>query len=351
MVAVTTVLGDVDETELGLVLPHEHLMANAAPQWTPPADPAELKEALRPVEAAILGRSQLDHTFYRSILQVLDPLAVAAELQEFADVGGRTVVDLSPAGFGRDPVASRAISQLTGLNIVMGTGEYREIAHSSYVAVSNVDQIAEVMVSELTDGVGKTGIRAGIIGEIGSSNPVTDAEKKVLRAAAKAQQATGVALNIHRSVFPDPDACLVALDLVLDEGVDPSRVVMSHCDERPEAETALEVARRGAFVECDTFGMERWAMNWQQDGHPVERSHDRDRIAILKTLLDAGFLDQLLLSQDVCMQSQLVRNGGWGYAHISRNIEPRLKAGGVTDADLMTLRVENPRRLLAGART
>jgi phosphotriesterase-related protein len=93
--------------------------------------------------------------------------------------------------------------------------------------------------------------------------------------------------------------------------------------------------------------MERWAMNWRQDGHPVQRSHDTDRIGIVVSLLEAGFVDQVLISQDVCMQSQLVRNGGWGYAHITRNIEPRLKAAGVSDGDIATMRVENPRRLLA----
>ena len=147
------------------------------------------------------------------------------------------------------------------------------MSHSSYVRVAQVEQIAEVMIGEITAGVGGTGIRAGIIGEVGSSNPVTNAERKVLRAAAQAQMSTGVALNIHRTVFPDPDACLEALDIVLEEGVDPARVAISHCDERPEADTALAVGSRGAFIECDTFGMERWAMNPTLGDHTVPTCH------------------------------------------------------------------------------
>jgi phosphotriesterase-related protein len=344
----TTVLGDIEPADLGLVLPHEHLVANATAQWIPPDDITQLEESLQPLTFERLGRSQLEPVFYRSVLMLEDALAVVHELRQFAQLGGRTVVDLSPIGFGRDPTALRAISRLTGLNVIMGCGEYREIAHSAYVRGASVEQIADVMVRDLTEGVGSTGIRAGIIGEIGSGNPVTEQERKVLRAAARAQLATGTALNIHRTVYPDPNACLVALDLVLSEGVDPGRVVMSHCDERPDASTALEIGRRGAFIECDTFGMERWMADWSQEGRSVARSLDRDRIDIVKAIVDAGFIDRLLVSQDVCMQTQLTRHGGWGYAHITRSIEERLGVAGLDARDIQLIRVRNPRSLLCG---
>ncbi len=343
---VITVLGEVQDSDLGLVLPHEHLIADATMQWVKPEDPGLLRTALGPLLSRDRVRSQMEPFFYRSVLQWLDPLETIEELQAFIDVGGNTVVDLSPPAFGRDPVALKAIAELTGLNVVMGCGEYRASAHSSYVAVCSIDQIRDVLISEVTDGVGNTGIRAGIIGEVGSGNPVTDSEEKVLRAAARAQRATGVALNIHRTVFPDPDAGLRALEIVLDEGVDPKKVIMSHCDERPEPEFSLEVGRRGAFIELDTFGMECWAANTLQNGSLIRRAFDRDRIELAKIVADAGYLDQLLISQDVSMKTQRLSHGGAGYAHISKNIEPVLLEEGFTSEDLTAIRMDNPRRVL-----
>jgi phosphotriesterase-related protein len=347
---VMTVLGEIADTSLGLVLPHEHLIGNATGQWRVPDTKDEVLEALSPVTPSMYARSRHEPFFYRSILQTLDPLTTVQELQPFIDVGGRTVVDLSPPGFGRDAVALKAIARVTGLNVIMGCGEYVDAAHSAYVAVCSVEQIRDVLLSEIADGVGKTGIRPGIIGEIGSGNPITDMERKVLRAAARVQMQTGLALNIHRTVFPEPFAALEALDIVLKEGVDPAKVVMSHCDERPEHEFAMRVGERGAYIELDTFGLEQWAATSIHAGCRCRRSFDQDRLDLLKALLDAGYIQQLLLSQDTCMQTTLVRHGGGGYAHISRNMDIRMREGGMTTEDIKTVRVDNPRRMLSTAR-
>jgi phosphotriesterase-related protein len=163
-----------------------------------------------------------------------------------------------------------------------------------------------------------------------------------------AQRETGLALNIHRTVFPDLLAAIEALDLVLAEGVDPTRVVISHCDERPEPEFALAVGQRGAWIELDTFGMEHWAANWRHPSGPVRRSYDPERVEILMRCLDAGHLDRILISHDVCMQTMLRRNGGGGYAHIDTAIVDRLHAKGVPADDIARIRVTNPRRMLTG---
>jgi phosphotriesterase-related protein len=346
---VTTVLGEVDGSELGVVLPHEHLIALASNQWRMPTDPAELRDAVQPVTLERRGRAQLEPFRYRSVMQHIDVATTVAELEPFVAAGGGTVVDLSVPGFGRDPVALQAISILSGVHVVMGCGEYVEHSHSPYVRGATEAQVVDVLLRDLTEGVGTTGIRAGIIGEIGVGNPVTGDERKVLRASARAQLETGVALNIHRTVYPDPMAALVALDEVLALGVAPDRVVVSHCDERPEPELARAVAERGAWVELDTFGMEQWAANWDQGGQVVQRSFDHHRVELLLGLLAEGHLDRLLLSQDVAMTNQLTRNGGWGYNHLTANVEPRLRAVGLSADELHQLRVANPRRMLAGA--
>jgi phosphotriesterase-related protein len=135
---------------------------------------------------------------------------------------------------------------------------------------------------------------------------------------------------------------------VTTEGADPERVVMSHCDERPEPEFALAVGQRGAWIELDTFGMEHWAANWRHPSGRVRRSYDPDRIEILLRVLDAGYLDRLLISQDVCMQTMLRRHGGGGYAHIDTEIVERLIDAGVPRDDIDRIRIANPRRMLCG---
>jgi phosphotriesterase-related protein len=345
---VMTVLGEVDPGELGVVLPHEHLIADLGGQWEIPSGDADLREALTPLSPALYTRSQARPAHYRAVLGVHDPLTAVEELEPFVEAGGRTVVDLTPAGLGRDPNALVAISRLADVHVVMGCGEYVARSHAGYVEVCSAEQIRDVLLSEIEAGVGQTGIRPGIIGEIGSGNPLTDGERKVLRGAAMAQVETGLALNIHRTVFPELSAALEALDLVVAEGVDPERVVMSHCDERPEPEFALEIGERGAWIELDTFGMEHWAANWRHPSGPVRRSYDPDRIEILLRVLDAGYLDRLLISQDVCMQTMLRRNGGGGYAHIDTDIVERLFDVGLSQDDVDRIRIANPRRMLTG---
>jgi phosphotriesterase-related protein len=349
-----TVLGAVDAADLGIVLPHEHLIAQVAAQWEPPDVAGSsgldaLRDALQPVTPSLHARSQAHPNRYRSVYGVHDPLVAVEELEPFVAAGGRTVVDLTLPSIGRDPMALAAISRLAGVHVVMGCGEYVERSHSGYVAVASAEQVRDVILAEIADGVGQTGIRPGIIGEIGSGNPLTDAERKVLRGAAMAQLQTGLALNIHRTVFPALHAAIEALDLVLGLGVDPARVVISHCDERPEPEFALEVGRRGAWIELDTFGMEHWAANWRHPSGPVRRSYDPERVEILLRCVDAGHLDRLLISHDVCMQTMLRRHGGGGYGHIDADIVDRLAQAGVAPAEIDRIRIANPRAMLAGA--
>jgi phosphotriesterase-related protein len=343
---VTTVRGEVAASALGTVLPHEHLIANAVGQWRMPENDDELAEYTQPFALPMRGRVQLAPFSYRDAMQQLEFSVALAELRGLAELGPHTVAELSIPGIGRDPRALKALSTMTGVHVVMGCGEYVEHAHSAYIRHVPAEVIRDVLVTEITEGVGDTGVRAGIIGEIGTSNTPTAAELKVLTGAALAQCETGVALNIHRSIFPDPLGTLPAIDHVLALGVDPAKVVISHVDERPEPEFALEAARRGVMVELDTFGMEQWAVSARSGDAYPRRADDQDRYDMLKTLLDAGYLEQVLLSHDICMKPQFTQHGGWGLTHLGRNVEPRLRALGITDAELHVMRVTSPQRVL-----
>jgi phosphotriesterase-related protein len=143
-------------------------------------------------------------------------------------------------------------------------------------------------------------------------------------------------------------AGLAGLDVLERDGVDPACVTMSHCDERAGSDFALAVGRRGAFVSCDTFGMGQWAKGFNAN-EPMPT--DEERLRIVEDVLAAGYLKQLLLSQDVCQQTQLLRHGGFGYGHLDRTIVPQLLALGVTSSDLNQIRVSNPAASLSVSQT
>ena len=344
---VMSVTGPVDVDDLGVVMPHEHLIANAQSQWIYPENRDDLAHYTQPYTTSMHGEVQLEPFSFRSAMQQLDLDVAREELESYLGAGGGTVVDLGIPGFGRDPVALKALSELTGATVIMGCGEYVEHSHSPYVRHSSAEVVRDVLLHEIEFGVGTTGIRPGIIGEIGTGNPPTAEERKAVRGAALAQMESGLALNLHRTIFPDPLATLPLVDEILDMGVDPRKLIVSHCDERPEPEFALELARRGCWVELDTFGMEQWATSARRGDEYPERAFDHHRIDLLIRLLDEGYGDRVLVSHDIAMKPQFTRYGGWGLRHLLRGIRPRLRARGVTDEVFDEITVRNPAAALA----
>jgi phosphotriesterase-related protein len=348
---VMTVTGEVAAADLGLTLPHEHILISAVGYWQMPAEPERVPLATGPLTPEVRGPLGEDPYLSHDNLALSSIAEAVEELRAFVDVGGRTVVECTPIGVGRDPVGLAAISRLTGLNIIMGTGYYVRETHPTWVEVATEAQLADEMIRELTLGVGETGIRCGFIGEAGCGSPMSANEGKVLRASARAALATGVTVNMHRSSYPNELDSLAGLDVLLSEGLAPGRIVASHCDERPSIAYADGAAERGVWIELDTWGIEAWALEWPIGGLRQRGSLEVDRIALLLELLDRGLEDRILLSQDVCSKQQQVRYGGFGYAHLSRTIEPKLREHGISDAVLTRLRVTNPARALAGAET
>lgn len=346
---VQTVLGPMEPGALGITLPHEHLVISFDRLWRPPPDDRQLGLSL----SAYGGeqRAVANHDPNLILDAIGNPSAhlLVDELTRFRAAGGSTLVEVTPIGLGRNPAVLAGLSKLSGINIVMSTSFYTEPFHPPFTDHVDAGLITDLFVRELTVGVDDTGIRSGIIGEIGTSSPVTDAELKVLRAAAMAQQITGVSINVHRTSYPDGDAVVGAVDQLLSLGVVPDRVVVSHCDERPDPALALKMAARGVYVELDTFGMESWAVRWPNDKAEIPAATDTDRIRIVLELLDQGHGDQLLVSQDVCNKAQLRAFGGYGYSHLLENVRDRLVRNGVGQGDLDRIFVTNPARVLTPA--
>ncbi|KPI19830.1 aryldialkylphosphatase [Actinobacteria bacterium OK074] len=343
---VQTVLGPVPASALGVTLMHEHLLNDCSSCWHEPApEDAEGREiAEQPLDMAYLGRLRNDPFLSRDNITMDDRELAATEAARFAAAGGRTIVEQTCSGIGRDPAGLAAIARATGLNIVMGCGFYLEPSHPAAVGRMTVEDVAEHLERELTDGVdGGDGVRAGLIGEIGISAAFTPAEEKVLRGAARAQRRTGVPLSVHLPGWERHGHRV--LDAVAEEGGDLSATVLCHLNpslDDPGYQHSL--AERGAWLEYDMIGLEFYFAD--QD---AQSPADEDNARAITALCAAGFRDQLLLSGDVFIKTMLTRYGGYGYDHLITSFSPRLRRHGLSGADVERLLVHNPAAVFTAA--
>jgi len=204
-------------------------------------------------------------------------------------------------------------------------------------------------VRDITVGVGNTGIRAGIIGEIGIDWPMRDEERMSLRASARAQKETGAPLNIHPGNSPDsPFQILEELD---GAGADISRVVIDHVASRLfDHDTRVKLARTGCYLAYDDFSFEGWYPGRMvlSEANPIkcDLPNDAERINQIMVLIDEGFLNQILISHDHCLKHRLWYYGGPGYAHILENVVPLMREKGMPEEHIHALLIENPKRFL-----
>jgi predicted metal-dependent phosphotriesterase family hydrolase len=305
---VMTVSGPIPPDKLGFTLPHEHTsislwhVANRWDYWELAAD---------------------------------DELMIE-ELRDYRRRGGGTLVDLTLPGVGRDPDRLRRLASATGLHIVMGTGWYREAYYPAEAGIDrrSVDDLAAEMARELEHGVGESGIRPGIIGEIGTDGPwVSAQEERVHRAAARAAKQTGMAITTHGI---QSTVGLVQLGIFTEEGVDPGRVVIGHADSHPDLDFYLAILDAGANLQFDFLG--------HREG--VEEAREPRLVETIVELLERGFASQLLLSQDVNHDRQLKANGGFGYVYLHQHFLPTLRTAAVGEGEIRQMTIDNPARIL-----
>jgi predicted metal-dependent phosphotriesterase family hydrolase len=321
---VSTALGQVAADELGPTLTHEHLFINMMRERR---GDGLLHDAEVMTEELAAFRAQGGATVWDLTTAELTPGSVPDADPGFtATVPGQT----------RDPASIRAVqavSRATGVHVVLGTGRYRDpYLDRGLVDRLGVAGLAEEMVHDLTVGFGDGDVRAGLIGEVGSDAwYVSATEERVLRAAARAHHETGAAIYTHAARW---EVGLAQLDLLAECGVDLRRVAVGHVDTVPSDDFALRVAERGAFVGLDTL--------YSLKGIP--RTARR-----LTSLLERGYGGQVLLSHDVCVASQLTRNGGPGFTAVLGPLRTQVLADGVPAEVFDAMLTANPVRLLLGA--
>src|SRR5262245_5775844 len=319
MRAIQTVTGPMTPDGLGTTLMHEHL-AIGFPGWD--------------AEAAVDRSARREH----------GKLCVE-RMQELAGLGLTSMLDPCPLDLGRDVELMAEVSAASGVRIVCATGLYKEdqggAAYWKFrMPFGDVRrEMHDLFVRELTEGIGETGIRAGVIKVATGAGRVTAYEDTVLRAAADAHRATGAPITTHTEAGT---MGVEQLAILVEEGVEPSAVIVGHSCGTSDLGYHLKLLDRGAFLGFDRFGLEIV--------HP-----DRERLAALIGLVGIGFARQIVLSHDTvwCWRGRAptLSRGAlpeWEPTHVFRRILPRLREAGVSEGAIRTMLVDNPRRYFSG---
>jgi phosphotriesterase-related protein len=297
------VLGPIAPEDLGFTQSHEH--------------------------ASLDIREFVDETFH------LDDINQVGDDLRIAHAGGlTTIVDAGTDGHRRSAAFLAELARYSDVQIVASTGYWREVAYPDYVAEESDEQIAARMIADIRDGIGDSTVRAGAIGEMGSETPgMSPLERKTFRAAAIAQQETGVPLMTHTAEGLD---ALLQLKLLTTAGVPPQRILVGHVDCLDDVDMHSEIAAAGAFVGYDRVGLTQF-------------QPDSLRVKLVTEMLERGHGDRVIVSTDLATQKDMRSHGRPGYSYLIDNFLPLLREAGVDEATIQMLTVENPRRLLCGA--
>ncbi|MGI9048796.1 MAG: phosphotriesterase family protein [Rubrobacteraceae bacterium] len=199
---------------------------------------------------------------------------------------------------------------------------------------SSVDELSEMLVQEIRSGIEGTGVRPGVIGEIGShGTEMSASEKKCFRAAAMAALTTGLPVSTHAHLGI---GAVGQLELLQEEGLPADRICLGHQDLTDDLAQHERLAKIGAFVAFDTVGKTSY-------------QPDEVRVRLMLALLEAGYKENILLSNDISRESYFMRRGGVGYSHLFRTFLPRLREEGVDERTIRIIVEENPKRFLTRA--
>lgn len=309
MSKVNTVLGPVAPEELGVVAVHEHIGYG-------------------------MPGSELDTRWWKTPEQRYEE--TVPKLRRFREYGGGTFVDATGICNGRDVDYYKSLSEKTGVHIVACTGFVGGDTALPYFARQSVDQLTRLFVHEITVGIGDTGSLAGVI-KVGVSRGgrMTELDKRIYRAAARAAAATGVPVLTHLAIDPEP-----AVAIFREEGLPLDRVLFGHADDGLNAPKTPHrwIFEQGGRIGFDTFGYET-----ELEDPPFWARPRQERLDHFLGLLNAGYLDQLLVSADAnCSPLGWPGVKGHTVNYIFEDLVPDLRGAGVDDATITALLEDNP---------
>lgn len=336
-----TVLGDLDDTDLGYVQSHDHVFVDGRGNI-----PDDLLRSGDPNVLAPVGQANymwVRRNYFNVDNFLLDEPDVALrELLHYRRAGGGALVDSTCIGMGRRPTDLAEVSRRSGVAVVLGTGFYVAPLQPAERLALTIDEMVDTISTELTRGIGDTGVRAGFVGEVGMSWPVREFEERSLIASARVQQDMGVAVQVHPG--RDERAPIDIVERFVAAGGDVGRVIICHID-RTLADPArvTELAATGCTLEFDLFGRE-------SSHYPMsdfDMPNDAGRVARIRQLIDEGARERILIGQDVSKKVHLKEYGGEGYGHILENVVPLMARRGFTEAEIRAVTRDNPLRAFA----
>ena len=335
-------LGPIEPAKVGMTTTHEHLLIDFGVVFKEPQAASQRQLMDEEVSLENLGWVRYNWNSNRDNLRILDEEISTWEAQQYFNAGGSTIVDVTSVGLARDPQALMRISRATGLNVVMGAGHYVHMTHPPELDDLTVEQIAGQIIHDVDLGVGDSGIRSGIIGEIGCSWPWHESEKKVLEAAVIAQRETGAPLLIHPG--RSERATLELLEAVDKWGGRLDRTVMGHVERTVYDRGILnELIATGAYLNFDLFGHESSFYPLAPESYMPA---DHERIEMVEHMVAEGRRGNILLAHDICSKHRLKTYGGHGFDHILTHVIPRMRARGMSEEVTRLILVDNPTRML-----
>jgi len=342
---VETVLGPIHPDTVGKTLTHEHIRMDYRKCFFQPPREEHLAKGKLPIDRmdnlGFVRQYPYSHTGNLTFGDEDLPTMIN-EVMEYKKLGGDTLVEVTTMGIQPDYDFLKEVSKATGVNVVCSTGYYLESTLDQKTKDMTVEQLAQDMVKDLTEG--RNGVRAGCIGEIGCSFPILPQEKKSLVAAAQAQRQTQCPLIIHPG--RDKSTIFDIIDILKESGADLSKTVMSHLDRSVWThENLLKFANYSpCYLEFDLFGIE---CSHYQPNELVDFPSDAEKIQMVKLLVDSGFGDRVVIAHDIHTRHRLLKYGGHGYGHILENIIPKMLARGISQEAIDKILIANPKRWLS----
>eukprot|EP00794_Sanderia_malayensis_P004855 gene4855-5492_t len=340
---VQTVCGFISPDQLGKTLTHEHIRLRYLCCFLDPETEADKKRA-RDEEFRLDNLGWIRQNPYSHLgnlkLGEEDAQSMIAEVGYFKENGGMSMVEATTIGIYPDWEFLKQVSENTGVHIIAGAGHYMGYTLPEYAQNASIEELCKEIVNDVT--VGRNGIKAGVIGEIGCTHPLTELERRLVTAAAKAQKITGAPLLIHPGKHHESP--LEIINIIKESGGDVTRTVMSHLDRTIyEYDGLVELAKTGCILEHDFFGIE---VSHYQNNESVDFLSDAQRIYRIKHLIDKGFEDNLVIAHDVHTRHRLVKYGGHGYSHILLNTVPKMLKRGITQEQVDKILIHTPKRWL-----
>lgn len=243
--------------------------------------------------------------------------------------GVRNIIDVTVMGMNRNPDYVKKVAELSGMNIIQSTGWYQDKFIPSFVDDHTIEEMAKVMIRDITIGIDGTDNRAELIGEIATSkNQMTDREYKVFKAAVIAHNQTGVPITTHTTLGTYGKE---QIQFFKEHNVDLSKVVIGHVDLTGDTDYVLSLLSEGVYVEFDTVGKENYMP-------------DEKRLEMLLAIEDAGYTDKVFLSMDITRKSNFKYKNGIGYAYLLDTFVPMILEGGISQDFVDKMLVKNPQR-------